>query len=298
MRRAALATGLAALWLLGWGVCGRAGAFEPLPAAPDALARGAAAAAEHGGEALLREALAVRYGCDLRARVRLVLRDRRGRERTRELETVTSHGDGRMRSLGRVLEPASLRGMTILTLEERDRADDVFVFLPQLGRARRVATSQRGDAFLGSDLSYDDFERHRAEDYRVLDVVPEELGGEPALRLVSRPRRGGWARVDFVVAASDRAILEVAYHRTEGTVARVVASPRSGIVAHENARIPTRLLAASPGRGTSTEVEVLALELDAEIDERIFSVVTLEARRKLGTAPDEPSAGRERSQAD
>jgi hypothetical protein len=292
---------LAALWLVVCHVTAGSGdaVADFAPTAPDAGAQRAAAPAEAPtGELLLGEALAARYGCNLTARVRLVLRDRRGRVRTRELQTVTSHAGGRMRSLGRVLEPASLRGMTILTLEERGRADDVFVFLPQLGRARRIATSQRGDAFLGSDLSYDDFERHRAEDYQVLQVVSEEADGAHAWRVVSRPRRPGWARVDFVVAASDRAILEVAYHRKEGRAARIVSSPRAGIVAHGDARIPTRLLAASLERGTSTEVEVLDLEIDAEIDERIFSLVTLEARRRLVPLQGDASAGRERAEAD
>lgn len=271
---------------------------DPAAPGPGAVASPDALSSLEGldGRALLREAFDVRHAERLSCRVRLVLHDGRGHQRVRELESVTSHESGQMRSLGRVLAPASLRGMTILTLEELDRADDVFVYLPQFGRARRIAMSRRGDSFLGSDLSYDDFERQRPEDYAVLAAHPASVAGEEAIRLVTRPLRGGYPRVDFLVARADRAILEVRHHEeADAGASRVVSAPREGIVAHGRLRIPTRLRAERLGRGTHTVLEVSELDFDPAVDDRLFSIVTLEAGRNLLSGS---SRERERARAD
>lgn len=248
---------------------------------------GAAAAADGDeGRRLLREAFARRYGADLSARLEIVMRDAQGRERRRVLRTVTAHRDGRMRSVGRLLEPPSLRGMALLTVEAPGRADDTFVYLPALGRARRVTAGRRGDAFLGSDLTYADFERHRARDYRVEALRSLRLQGEPAVLVQARPRRPGrFDRVEFGVARSDRALLAIRYYRPGAErPARRLTAPREAIEAHGELRIPTRLEVRSPARGTETFVHVRELEVEPGIDERVFSIVTLEAERSLEAA--------------
>ena len=88
---------------------------------------------------LLARAIAIRYACDSRARIDLRMRDGRGGERHRRIQTIAKHIDGRMHSIGRLISPRHLRGVTILSIEARDRGDDVFVYLPSLGRVRRVS---------------------------------------------------------------------------------------------------------------------------------------------------------------
>lgn len=238
------------------------------------------------GRRLLAEAFERRYGADLSARIELVMRDARGRERRRLFRTVTAYEDGRMRSVGRLLEPASLRGLALLTVEAAGREDDTFVYLPALGRARRIGMGRRSDSFLGSDLTYADFERHRVEDYRVEGVRAVRLQDERAWIVTTRPRRAErFARVAFGVARRDRALLAVRYYRPGNErPARRLAAPRESFVEHGRFRIPTRLEVRSPERGTETFVRVRDLEVAPEIDDRVFSVVTLESERSLDAA--------------
>ena len=123
---------------------------------------------------LLARAIAIRYDCDSRARIDLRMRDGRGGEQHRRIQTIAKHIDGRMHSIGRLTAPQHLRGMAILSIEARDRSDDVFVYLPSLGRARRVSMGRRADSFLGSDRTYQDLDRQRAEDYRVESLTIRE----------------------------------------------------------------------------------------------------------------------------
>lgn len=265
-----------------------------LAATPATLAAGRGEAGVEKARRLLAEAFERRYGADLSARVELLMRDAAGRERRRVFRTVTAYADGRRRSVGRLLEPASLRGMALLTMEARGRADDTFVYLPALGRARRIGVGRRGDAFLGSDLTYADFERHRVDDYRVEGLRAARLQGERAWLVSARPRRPGrFARLEFGVARSDRALLAVRYYR-EGRErpARRLTAPRGALVAHGRFRIPARLEVRSPARDTETFVHVRDLEIAPEIDASVFSVVTLESERSLEAAVERSSGAR------
>jgi len=238
---------------------------------------------------LLARAIALRYDCDTRARIDLRIRDGRGGEQLRSIRTVSKHIDGRMHSMGRLISPQHLRGMAILSVEARDRRDDVFVYLPSLGRVRRVSMSRGDDSFLGSDLSYRDLDRQRVEDYRVESLASEVVEGEPAHLITALPRDPEiYQRVAFVAALSDLAILELRYYKAGDPVAsRIVRFPRASILESGGNLIPTRIEVENLLRGSETEVEISELEVDPEIDDRVFSLAALEAQHGLDAAEGE-----------
>jgi outer membrane lipoprotein-sorting protein len=245
---------------------------------------------------LLTRAIAIRYDCDSRAHIDLRMRDGRGGERRRRIQTVARHIDGRMHSIGRLIAPEHLRGMTILSIENHDRGDDVFVYLPSLGRVRRMSMSRRADSFLGSDLTYRDLDRQRPEDYRIESLDGEMVQGEPAHVITTRPREdGSHQRVAFVAAESDLALLELRYYKAgDAQASRLVRFPRASILRWGENLIPTRIHVVDTIRGSETDVEISELEIDPEIDDRIFSLVTLQAQRGFHTESD----ARERTPSD
>jgi hypothetical protein len=244
---------------------------------------------DESARSLLARAIAIRYGCDSRARVELRMRDGRGGERRRRLLTVAKHIDGRMHSIGRLIAPEYLRGMTLLTIEARDRGDDVFVYLPSLDRVRRVSMSRRADSFLGSDLTYQDFDRQRAEDYLIESLTSGAVGEETVHVIATRPKDlDTYHRVDFAAAVSDLAILELRYYKAgDADASRVVHFPRASIQRWGENLIPTRIHVVDTSRGSQTDVEISELEVNPEIDDRIFSVVALRTQRGLRAARDD-----------
>jgi hypothetical protein len=173
--------------------------------------------------------------------------------------------------------------MTILSIEAHDRSDDVFIYLPSLGRVRRVSMGRRADSFLGSDLTYQDFDRQRAEDYRIESLTAGLVEGEPVHVITALPKKlGSYQRVAFLVALSDLAILELRYYKTGNAKAsRIVRFPRASVRTAEGNLIPTRIHVVNTIRGSETEVEISELEVNPEIDDRLFSISALRARREL-----------------
>jgi len=238
---------------------------------------------------VLSAAFANRYDIDAISWVELVIRnglvvgEEPGEETRRTVHYLTKLIDQRLHSIARLTAPEYLRGMTILTIEQRDRGHDAFVFLPSLGKTRRVSAAQKDDAFFGSDLTYDDLERKRLDQYEFGEPEIAERDGEAIYRIGAKlVRKGKYSRVEFDVAQSDHAILATRYykHREEKPY-RIVEAARSAMVEQEGHVLPTRLLVTDLVRGGTTVVRITGLRVNPKISDRIFTVATLEQQRKL-----------------
>ena len=131
-------------------------------------------------------------GRDSRADLRMKLFDRRGRARDRALTLLTLRRAEGDRSLIRFTYPKDIRGTGFLVWEHPKGDDERFLYLPSLGRVRRIAGSEAQESFVGSDFSYEDISGRELDDYTYA-LLEENAswsapGGQPrpAYRLESR----------------------------------------------------------------------------------------------------------------
>ena len=98
-------------------------------------------------------------GRDLRAEMRMRLYDRQGRVRERALTLFGLKGppskDGD-KTLVRFTYPNDIKNTAFLVWEHPDADDERFLYLPALGRVRRIAGEEKQESFVGSDLTYED----------------------------------------------------------------------------------------------------------------------------------------------
>jgi hypothetical protein len=238
---------------------------------------------EVGVRELLRRAFENRYEIDTRLAIDLVVRGHGARGIRRRLVVATRRIDGRMHSLARFLYPEHLRGTTLLHIENRDRNDDHFVFMRSLGRMRRITTTQRADAFVGTDLSYEDLERRHVGDYEIGSIRSSRADGEEVVIVEARPRfEASYSRISFVVAIQDHAILETRYTRraSDAPFKRVV-TPRAHMRRVSGHTLPMRMWVENRSRGTRTDVTIERLEVDPNLDESLFTSAAIESGRPL-----------------
>jgi hypothetical protein len=106
-------------------------------------------------------------GRDSRSEMRMRIFDRQGRVRERSLlilrrEGTAGAGD---KSLIRFLGPNDIKGTSLLVWEHANADDERFLYLPAIGRVRRVAGEEKQQSFVGSDLSYEDIGGRDIADY-------------------------------------------------------------------------------------------------------------------------------------
>ena len=106
-------------------------------------------------------------GRDSRGEMRMRLVDRQGRVRERVLAITALRGAGGRgdKTLVRFTYPNDIRGTSFLVWEHADAADERFLYLPALGRVRRIAGEEKQESFAGSDLSYEDIGGRDVADY-------------------------------------------------------------------------------------------------------------------------------------
>ena len=148
--------------------------------------------------------------------------DKQGRTRERQLRLTglrgTEKGDRADRLLIRFLFPNDIKGTGFLVLEHPGADDERFLYLPALGRVRRIAGEEKQDSFVGSDFTYEDIGGRELTDYTyaIADAAASWAGPQgktwPAWRLESRAKNptATYPRVvstvlkdNFVVVAAD-----------------------------------------------------------------------------------------------
>lgn len=114
--------------------------------------------------------------------MRLELTDRRGQTRVQEIKAYRRYFDDEKRTILFYTAPANVRGTGFLTFDYPDTAeeDDQWLYLPALRKVRRIPASNRGDAFLGTDFSYEEIKSENKvglQDYQFRVIGQEEVNG-------------------------------------------------------------------------------------------------------------------------
>jgi hypothetical protein len=106
-------------------------------------------------------------GRDSRLEMTMKLFDRQERVRERSLIVLALDGKAARgdRILVRFLSPSDIKGTALLVWEHPSADDERFLYLPALGRVRRIAGSEKQESFVGSDLSYEDIGGRELSDY-------------------------------------------------------------------------------------------------------------------------------------
>ena len=142
-------------------------------------------------------------GQDSRSVMRMKLFDRHGRARERSLSLTSLRGRGNPgasptapdgdRLLIRFTYPNDIRGTGFLVWEHPSAEDERFLYLPSLGRVRRIAGTETQESFVGSDFTYEDIGGREFDEYTyaLLDenatwTPPSGGAARPAWRLESK----------------------------------------------------------------------------------------------------------------
>lgn len=107
----------------------------------------------------------------------MVLRDNKGRERTRTLRvrTLEQSDDGDW-SLTIFDEPADVKGTALLTYSHGLEPDDQWIYLPALKRVKRISSKNKSGPFMGSELAFEDMSSFELEKYQYNYLRDEPCG--------------------------------------------------------------------------------------------------------------------------
>jgi hypothetical protein len=251
----------------------------PAVGAAPARAQGASGdATPEGPQRLMARTFDNLYGDDYVQIMTLSTRRRGGQAMVRRIQVTRKQSVRPGKALVRFLSPTTIRNTGVLILENEGAYDDLWVFLPALDRSRRISGSQRADSFFGTDLTYEDIEPKRPEDWTARLAGTDQVAGVACQVLEVTPREGFVSIYDKMVSCvePERAIaLRTVFYRGGEPVKHLEVDPER-VQEVAGRHIPFRMTLDTPRRRSETVVETQSYEIRGDLPERLFTVANLE----------------------
>ena len=121
--------------------------------------------ADAKGEEIARKNFDLKESKDNTLIATMVLINKNGDKRIRKLKMFSKEGKDGRNSFISFLEPADVKGTNFLTIGHKKGDDEQRLYLPALGKVRKISSSKKSGRFMGSDLYYYDMEDHEFADY-------------------------------------------------------------------------------------------------------------------------------------
>jgi hypothetical protein len=223
--------------------------------------------------------------------VRMVSVDRMGVERVLEAEMFWQRNAET--GLSNVLmvfdNPPELRGASVLVLEKKPQ-NDMFMFLPELGKSRRITSQMVQGNMMGTDFSYEDFQRlqglltsldsKRLPDATVAEhavFVTESVPSDPSSEY-SQVR--SWVDQETCVPLQ----VELFTKQSPEPVKRMTMNPKA-LSQEKSGFFPREIAMKDLRTETSTTIVIEKLKLGVPIERKRFSASELERQGRFSGAP-------------
>lgn len=110
----------------------------------------------------------------------MILIDKKGNQRVRKTKIFQKKMDEDTYALRFFLHPADVKGVGFLTYDydDSEKDDDQWMYMPSLGKVKRLTSSDMSSNFMGSDLNLSDLVTDDVEDYDFKLMKEAEVEGQ------------------------------------------------------------------------------------------------------------------------
>jgi outer membrane lipoprotein-sorting protein len=192
------------------------------------------------------------------------------------LRRLGSFGNGKI--LVRFTDPAEIRGVTLLSINQPGETARQWIYTPATERARSVAPRERSERFAGSDFTYEDI-AERVLDNFSYQMLPDEdvIENHKTYKIEATPVAPDLSQYKFIyywVAQDVPCILHAEMYDLEGRKVRILHASGlrkvSGIWGARKTEMSSLL------EGTKTVLTVDEIHLNAGLEESQFTPEALE----------------------
>lgn len=130
----------------------------------------------------------------------------------------------------RFLKPTDVQGTGVLVFDYENKADDVMLYLPAMKKTRRIAGSQKSQAFMGSEFTYGDFNTPSLTDFTYKLLKEENAGGEACFVIEVLPKTPaigeaeGYSKKIYWVSKATHTVRKGEYYDAGGDLLKVLTT--------------------------------------------------------------------------
>lgn len=230
---------------------------------------GAKLLAEDRGQEILKKVEARTIGelapSDIQARMVMVIRSSKGEEKKRELMVWTKNNPaGDDWRLMKFISPPDIKDLGLLVLAD----DQMYLYLPEFQRVRRIASHNKKESFVGSDFSYDDLGTSGFSAF----FIPEfrqETEKTWVLELKRKPEaKKQYSKIVMTVDRQTELPVRLELYDDAGELFKVETQENSRVGKYW---IPTKFTMENVKTGSKTVMEMTEVRVDQNLSPEIFT---------------------------
>ncbi|MDA3909262.1 MAG: outer membrane lipoprotein-sorting protein [Sulfurimonas sp.] len=219
------------------------------------------------------------------ANMKMTLIDMNNNQRVRDLQTFTKDKGEDTLKLMFFLTPADVRNTGFLTYdyEDSDKDDDQWLYLPELRKVKRIASSDKSSSFMGSDFTYSDMTSKNVKDYTYKIMKEPVVDGHKTWQMLVTPKTDktieetGYTKSIVFVRQDNFVIVQALHYIKAGKKLKYMQITSlkkiDGIWTTMKIQMVTK-----KGRKTlhKTEFEFSGIKYNQDLEESFFTTRTLE----------------------
>ncbi|MGI9431229.1 MAG: outer membrane lipoprotein-sorting protein [Myxococcota bacterium] len=207
-------------------------------------------------------------------------RDRVGATRSMRSKIYWQEDDQkRAQVMMRFDEPPDMRGSSLLMLERKGE-NQMFMYLPELGRVKRVSRHMMSGSLFGTDFTYEQFEwlQGFAENQSSERLPDVDLDGRPTYLLESVPAAEGseWETIRSYIDHASCVLTKAEFFEKGAKLRKVLVADPAKITLEGELHLARELVMRDLRDETETTVGIEDVELGAKIKRKIFTTSELE----------------------
>lgn len=201
----------------------------------------------------------------------MILIDKNGKEETREMIIFSQKGeDEKTSTLMRFLSPKSVKGVTLLNIDDGEK---IYLYMPAYNKPRRIASSSKGDEFMGTGLSYEDMSMN-FEDKDYEKKLLEETDSEFIIEVIPSEEDTSYKKIILMVDKEKFYTKKVEFYDINENLIRTLEIAKIKI--DDKGKItPMEIVFTDVEENQKTKIIIKEIEYDIELSSSFFSIRTL-----------------------
>lgn len=241
---------------------------------------------------VIRQARDRNDGKSFMSQVSLILHDKNGNTRVREFTYLQKdYGDSDKFTMF-FSAPNDVRDVAFHIENPHEvlgREDSQWMYLPVSRQTRRISTSDKRGSFMGSEYSYADLDKIRANDYRQTLVGEEQVLGRDCHVIEREPvspevlTKTGYNKLKVWIDKQNHLVMRQDFFDVKGVL---IKQMRTREVASVD-QIDSIMLSETEHfiDGTRSEMRFNQLQYNVDLDDRLFSQTSIRRGLKSGDVP-------------
>lgn len=204
--------------------------------------------------------------------VAMTLVDKNGKEDARVVEEYGQKDGDLSKTIMMFKSPASIKNTRFLKSENEGSSDDKWIYFPALKRVRRIASSDGGSSFMGTDFTFDDMES-RDVDRDTHELLREEnVNGSDCYVVKGQAKDPSDSQYSYRVSyiRKDNFVpIKADLYDKAGDLEKVLEV--NNLQQVSGYWTPIKATMTNVQTGHSTTIEVKNIEFDKGVNAKIFS---------------------------